>query len=110
MKSVAASSVIVAATAPRGWRSRWSGRIRGSRSGLVDRIALPLMRRWSPRTGAKKKPGTFRVSASEKVELLAAVKEADQGGALPFDEAMAEVERMTDEILDVVRVPPSAPK
>ncbi len=41
----------------------------------------------------------FRVSPEEKRELLEALREADKGGSLPFDEAMADVEEMTKEIL-----------
>jgi len=41
----------------------------------------------------------FRVNAKEKTDLLAAIREADEGGSLPFDEAMKEVEEMEEEIL-----------
>ena len=41
----------------------------------------------------------FQVSAEEKRELIEALREAKEGGSLPFDEAMAEIEEMTEGIL-----------
>ena len=61
-----------------------------------------MVRKKQPRPTGKKKGRAYHVSAAEKAELLKALKEADDGGALPFDDAMAEVERTTEEILDVV--------
>lgn len=70
------------------------------------------MRMTRNKSGAprRRKPPRFRVSAAEKAELIQASQEADLGGSLPFDQAMAEVERMTDEILAVVEAPSSPPK
>lgn len=42
------------------------------------------------------------VAPEEKANLLAAIAEADRGGSLPYDAAMAEVRRKSDEILDVL--------
>ena len=54
------------------------------------------------KSGRKPARKTFVVSDEEKAELLSAVAEADRGGSLPFDEAMGEVRKKTDEITKVL--------